>query len=297
MHKIRLFFQLVKFEHTLFALPYAYIGMVLASYYLTGHMPGWETVVWITLAMVGARSAAMALNRLIDRHIDARNPRTANRELPRGVISLRETVVFIILSFLLLGWSAWMLNPLAFSLMPVAVFVLVLYPYTKRFTWLCHFVLGIADSLAPLGAWIAVTGRFDLPGILLAAAVAVWIAGFDMIYACMDVDFDRREGIYSVPAIFGIDKGLILSRILHVITVLLFAILPLYLRLGLIYEAGVAVVALLLLWEHRLISPEDMSRINTAFFTVNSIIAAVAFLFTFTDLLAQSVWKSTALFI
>jgi 4-hydroxybenzoate polyprenyltransferase len=284
MSKIRLFLEMIKFEHTIFALPYAYIGMILASYYTTGKMPGWMTVFWITCAMVGARSAAMALNRLIDRTIDAKNPRTANRELPRGLISIKETTVFIILSFLLLGISAWMLNPLCFYLMPVAVVVLVIYPYCKRFTWLCHLVLGIADALAPLGAWIAVTGRFDLPGIVLAAAVAVWIAGFDIIYACMDVDFDRKEGIYSIPAAFGIKNGLHISRFLHIATVFLFAILPFFLKLGTVYEIGVAIVALLLIIEHRLVSPKDMSKINTAFFTVNSVIASVAFLFTLTDI-------------
>jgi 4-hydroxybenzoate polyprenyltransferase len=284
MRKVRLFMEMIKFEHTIFALPYAYIGMILASYYTNGRMPGWMTVFWITMAMMGARSAAMALNRLIDCSIDAKNPRTANRELPRGLISAKETAVFILLSFLLLGISAWMLNPLCFYLMPIAVVVLVVYPYCKRFTWLCHLVLGIADALAPLGAWIAVTGRFDLPGIVLAGAVAVWIAGFDIIYACMDVDFDRKEGIYSIPAAFGIENGLQVSRLLHIATVLLFAILPLFLKLGFIYEIGVAIVALLLVIEHRLISPEDMSRIHTAFFTVNSVIASVAFLFTFTDI-------------
>lgn len=284
LRRIRLFMEMIKFEHTIFALPYAYIGMILASYYTNGHMPRWETVFWITLAMVGARSAAMALNRLIDRTIDAKNPRTENRELPRGVISVGETVVFIILSFLLLGVSAWMLNPFAFYLMPIAVVVLVIYPYSKRFTWLCHLVLGIADALAPMGAWIAVTGRFDLPGVVLALAVAVWIAGFDIIYACMDVDFDRKEGIYSIPAKFGIRNGLHISRFLHISTVLLFAILPIYLNLGFIYEIGVLIVAFLLIVEHRLVTPEDMTRINTAFFTVNSIIASVAFLFTLTDI-------------
>lgn len=284
MKKIRFFLEMIKFEHTIFALPYAYIGMIMASFYKYGTWSGWRTFFWITMAMVGARSAAMALNRLIDKQIDAKNPRTAERELPRGVISSLETMVFIIASFLLLGISAWMLNPLAFYLMPVAVAVLVLYPYTKRFTWACHLVLGIADGLAPLGAWIAVTGSFDVPGILLAGAVAAWIAAFDIIYASQDVEFDRKEGLHSIPSRFGIAGGLWISRLLDVLTVILFLLIPQFVSLGIFYYIGVAAVALLLIYEHRIISPQDMSKIDIAFFKVNSIIATVAFVFTLTDI-------------
>lgn len=282
--RFRLFLGMIKFEHTIFALPYAYIGMIMASFYKNGTWPGWATFIWITLAMVGARSAAMALNRLIDKQIDAKNPRTADRELPRGAITDRETMLFIIGSFALLGVSAWMLNPLCFILMPVAVAVLVLYPYTKRFTWTCHIVLGIADGLAPLGAWIAVTGRFDAPGLILAGAVAAWIAAFDIIYACQDVEFDRNEGLHSIPSRFGVAGGLWLSRILDVVTIVLFLMLPHYVDLGLIYYVGVTAVACLLVYEHMIISPKDMSRIDLAFFKVNSVVATVAFLFTFTDI-------------
>ncbi len=284
MSKIRLFLAMIKFEHTIFALPYAYIGMIMASFYKDGTWPGWRTFFWVTLAMVGARSAAMALNRLIDRQIDAKNPRTADRELPKGAITSFETLLFIIASLVLLGISAWMLNPLCFYLMPLAVFFLVVYSYTKRFTWACHLVLGITDGLAPLGAWIAVTGKFDLPGLLLAGAVAAWIAAFDIIYACQDVEFDRREGLYSIPARFGIAEGLWISRALDVLTIVLFLLIPLYVSLGPIYYVGVVVVAALLVYEHLIISPNDMSRIDIAFFKVNSIIATVAFLFTFTDI-------------
>ncbi|GAX90317.1 UbiA-like polyprenyltransferase [Effusibacillus lacus] len=284
MSKVRLFLEMIKFEHTIFALPYAYIGMIMASFYKNGDWPGWGIFFWITMAMVGARSAAMALNRLIDMKIDAKNPRTADRELPRGAISILETVAFIVLSLGLLGVSAWMLNPLCFYLMPVAVFFLVLYPYTKRFTWACHLILGITDGLAPLGAWIAVTGSFDLPGLLLAGAVAAWIAAFDIIYACQDVDFDLREGLHSIPSRFGIAGGLWISRILDVATIVLFLLIPLYVQLGWIYLIGVAVVAVLLVYEHLIISSHDMSRIDIAFFKVNSIVATVAFVFTFTDI-------------
>ncbi|MGB8957172.1 MAG: UbiA-like polyprenyltransferase [Tumebacillaceae bacterium] len=284
MSKIRLFLEMIKFEHTIFALPYAYIGMVMASYYTTGDWPGWGTFIWVTLAMVGARSAAMGLNRVIDAAIDARNPRTANREIPSGKIKSLEAWLFILLSFVLLGVSAWMLNPLCFKLMPLAVAVLVLYPYCKRFTWACHLVLGVADSFAPLGGWLAVTGHFDLPAILLGLAVAIWIAAFDIIYACQDVEFDRKNGLHSIPSRFGIAGGLMISRIMHISTIILFALVPLYVDLGLFYWLGVLGVALLLWYEHRIISPNDMSKIDIAFFTVNSYVASVAFIFTFADI-------------
>ncbi|MFD2169236.1 UbiA-like polyprenyltransferase [Tumebacillus lipolyticus] len=289
MSKIRLFLEMIKFEHTIFALPYAYIGMVMASYYTSNAWPSLMTFVWVTLAMVGARSAAMGLNRVIDAAIDARNPRTASREIPRGAIKSVEAWLFIIGSLALLGVSAYMLNPLCFKLLPLAVFVLVLYPYCKRFTWACHLVLGLADSFAPLGGWIAVTGQIDIPALLLAGAVAVWIAAFDIIYACQDVEFDKRHGLHSIPVRFGIGGGLLLSRLMHVLTIVLFALVPLYVDLGIVYWIGVAAVALLLWYEHRIISPHDMSRIDVAFFTVNSYVASVAFVFTLADI-AISLW-------
>jgi 4-hydroxybenzoate polyprenyltransferase len=289
MSKIRLFLEMIKFEHTIFALPYAYIGMVMASFYQNGTWPGWGTFIWVTLAMVGARSAAMGLNRVIDAKIDAKNPRTATREIPRGSIAMGEAWLFILLSFVLLGVSAWMLNPLCFKLMPLAVAVLVLYPYCKRFTWACHLVLGLADAFAPLGGWIAVTGSFDTPALLLATAVGVWIAAFDIIYACQDVEFDRKHGLYSIPSRFGIANGLMLSRVMHIATIVLFAMVPFFVDLGALYWIGVAAVAGLLWYEHRIISPNDMSKIDIAFFTVNSYVASVAFVFTFADI-AVSLW-------
>lgn len=284
LDKVKVFLEMVKFEHTIFALPYAYIGMVMASFYTTGGWPSWSQVLWITLAMVGARSAAMALNRVIDRVIDAKNPRTANREIPKGIVSVSEAVVFIVASFALLGVSSWMLTPLAFYLMPLAVAILVLYPYVKRFSWACHLVLGAADGLAPLGAWIAITGSFGMPGILLGLAVAAWIAGFDIIYGCQDVDFDRKEGVHSIPARFGIGRGLWISRGLDVLTIVFLLLIPFYIHLGVLYYVGVALVAVLLVIEHRLISPTNLSNINIAFFTVNSYVAMTIFVFTLGDI-------------
>ncbi|MBX6395530.1 MAG: UbiA family prenyltransferase [Alicyclobacillaceae bacterium] len=285
MNKLVLFLRLVKFEHTIFALPYAYLGMILAAYAGTGGLPTWRQVFWVTVAMVGARSAAMGLNRVIDRAIDARNPRTAMRELPRGLLSVVEVWVFIVASLILLGFAAWQLNALCFQLLPVAVAILVLYSYTKRFTWLCHVVLGVADGLAPLGGWIAVSGRFEWPAVLLAAAVAAWIAAFDIIYACQDVEFDRQNGLYSIPARFGIRRGLWISRALDAVSVALFLSLWLWIPLGWLYGVGIGMVALLLVYEHRLVSPEDMTHLHRAFFTVNSYVAMVAFVFTTGDVL------------
>ncbi|MDI3327532.1 MAG: UbiA-like polyprenyltransferase [Alicyclobacillaceae bacterium] len=285
MKKLILFLRLIKFEHTVFALPYAYLGMILAAYSGSGGLPTWRQVFWVTVAMVGARSAAMGLNRVIDRAIDARNPRTAMRELPRGLLSAAEVWLFIAVSLVLLGVAAWQLNPLCFKLLPVAVAVLVIYSYTKRFTWLCHLVLGLADSLAPLGGWIAVSGRWEWPAAVLAGAVGLWIAAFDIIYACQDVEFDRANGLHSIPARFGIRRGLWISRGLDALSVVLFLSLLWWIPLGWLYTVGILMVALLLVYEHRLVSPEDMSRIDQAFFTVNSYVALVAFAFTTGDVL------------
>jgi 4-hydroxybenzoate polyprenyltransferase len=285
IEKIKKFNRLIMFEHTIFALPYAYLGTFLASYSTTGKLPSLYTLIWVTLAMVGARSAAMALNRLIDRKIDAKNPRTSNRELANKTMSIIEVILFTLGSLLLMAIAAYNLNILCFQLFPVALVILILYPYTKRFTWLCHIVLGIADALAPLGGWIAVTGNFDVPAFVLAGAVAAWIAGFDIIYACQDVEFDKKEGLYSIPARFGVRNALHISTALHIVTLLLFSILPLFAQLGVVYYVGIAIVAILLLIEHLIISPNDMSKIHTAFFTVNSYIALVAFAFTLADIL------------
>jgi 4-hydroxybenzoate polyprenyltransferase len=281
------FGRLVKFEHTIFALPYAYLGMILASFTAYGSLPTWRVLFWVTLAMVGARSSAMALNRLIDRAIDAKNPRTAGREIPQGIVSVKETVFFIVISLIVLMVSAWMLNDLCLTLLPIAVVFLVGYSYAKRFTWLCHVILGITDALAALGGWIAVTGSFHPAAWILGGIVAVWIAGFDIIYACQDVEFDQKNRVYSIPARFGVRNALLISRVLHVFTIVLFLSLPEVVNLGWIYYLGVLCIAVLLIIEHRLVKPENMSRIHTAFFTINSYIASVAFIFTFVNVLVN----------
>ncbi len=285
--RIRQFGEMIKFEHTVFALPFAYLGAFLAN----RGLPSGNQLLWITLAMVGARTAAMALNRLIDRHIDARNPRTANRALPRGILSVTEVWFYVIASWVLLLVSAWQLNPLGLSvpltvkLMPVAVLVLTVYSYTKRFTWLCHFILGLSLGLAPVGSWIGVTGRIEFPAVLLGLAVLTWVAGFDIIYACQDYDFDRQEGIYSIPAVFGIRKALIISAFLHVLTVAFLAWTGMVLALGYFYWLGVLVAVAILIYEHSLVTPADLSKLDAAFFNMNGILSVLMFVFTFADIL------------
>ncbi len=281
LQKLGIFLDAIRVEHTIFALPFAYVGMVLAA---RGWPTAWQ-VFWITLAMVGGRTAAMSLNRLIDREIDARNPRTANRALPQGLLSVRFMWVAAVLSLALLAVSAALLNPLCLQLAPLAIIWLVGYSYTKRFTWLSHFALGLADAIAPMGGWIAVTGTFAWETVLLGAAVGIWIAGFDIIYACQDYEVDQREGLHAIPARFGIPTALWVSSLCHLTTVLLLVLLGLHLTLGLFYWIGVLAAALLLLWEHLLVNPRDLSKLHIAFFHVNSSIAGVLFFFTLLDVL------------
>lgn len=280
MSKFKVFLEMIKFEHTLFALPFAYLGAFLAS----GGFPTLGKFIWITLAMVGARTAAMSLNRLIDRHIDARNPRTTGRAIPAGKLGSGEVYLYTLLSFLLLGVSAYQLNWLALELMPIAVFVLVLYSYTKRFTWACHLVLGIALGLAPVGAWIGVTGHWALTPVLLGLGVMFWVAGFDIVYACQDVEFDRKEGLYSIPAVFGLTRGLEISTILHVIAPLLFIAMGVIASLNWLYFLGVIISILLLFRQHRLVSASDLSKVGVAFFDLNGYLSVLLFVFSVLDL-------------
>ncbi|MHB1004841.1 MAG: UbiA-like polyprenyltransferase [Chloroflexota bacterium] len=273
MKRVALYLEAVKFEHTVFALPFAYLGMVLAA----RGLPTVAQFFWITLAMGGARTLAMAANRLIDWRIDALNPRTAGRALPRGLVSVAEMAGLCVAAFAVLAFAAWQLNDLALQLMPLAAVWLVGYPYTKRFTWLSHWVLGVADGIAPVGGWIAVTGSLGWEPLVMGLAVAIWIAGFDLIYACQDLDFDRAHGLYSIPAQFGVPAALRLSSFSHVLTVALLAVLGYGLGLGLPYWLGLAVAAGLLIYEHSIVHPHDLSRLDLAFFNLNGYIAVVVF--------------------
>lgn len=283
--KIGIILEMIKFEHTVFALPFAYLGAVLGSMEVNGHLPTWAQIGWITLAMVGARSAAMALNRLIDRHIDAKNPRTRDRAIPAGLVSVPFVWGFVAVSFLLLFYAAAQLNELTVKLLPIAVFFLVLYSYTKRFTWTCHFVLGIATGLGPLGGWVATTGQIDGMALILFVTVALWIGGFDVIYACQDVDFDKKEHLYSIPARFGVKRALQISAWMHVGTAIGLISLLWITQLDVWFGIGVLIALVILIYEHLIVSADDLSRLNTAFFTMNGVLSVIVFIFTMADVL------------
>jgi 4-hydroxybenzoate polyprenyltransferase len=266
LQRTLVFGRMIRFSHSVFAMPFALASFALAA---RGAEVPWSHLAWIVAAMVGARSAAMGFNRLADQHIDARNPRTASRELPRGALSRAEVWAFVFASLALFGFAAWRLNPLCLALAPVAMAVILGYSYTKRFTSLSHLVLGLALAIAPVGAWIAVRGRFDPAPVALAVAVLAWVAGFDIIYACQDVAFDRAEGLHSLPARLGVAGALRVSRALHVVAVAaLAAVYPLA-RVHPVYLAGVVLVALLLAYEHSLVHADDLRRVDAAFFAVN----------------------------
>jgi 4-hydroxybenzoate polyprenyltransferase len=275
--------EMIKFEHTLFALPFAFLGMLLAA----EGWPSWRTVLWIVVSMVGARSAAMGWNRLVDRKIDAANPRTASRALPAGLITPAAVALFVAASAALLVIAAWQLNPLALALSPVALGILFLYSYTKRFTWASHLILGLSLAGAPLGAWIAVRGDVTATPLLLAAAVLLWVAGFDVLYALQDLDFDRRTGLYSVPARFGVAGALWISAAFHAAMLGLLALLPRVYPPGLGpgYWVGWAGCLALVAYQHWVVRPGDLSRLNAAFFQANGALAVWLFAATALDIL------------
>lgn len=276
LNKITDYLRLIKFSHSVFALPFAFTSALIAS----EGAPSFYQVFWITVAMVAGRTGAMGMNRIIDRKIDALNPRTKNRELPRGVVKTWEAFVFTAMAFVFLILAAYKLNPLCFRLSPLVVAVLFAYSYTKRFTWLCHLVLGAALSLAPLCAWIAVRGTFDFEILPLCFAVMFWVAGFDAIYGLQDVEFDRQHGIYSMPSIFGVRASLWIARLFHVVTIaLLLSLVPLFKMNG-YYFAGILIASALLLYEHSLVSPSDLSKLDVAFFNMNGYISITVFIFT-----------------
>jgi 4-hydroxybenzoate polyprenyltransferase len=272
---------MVKIEHTIFALPFALLGAVLAA-------RGWPRpaqIGWIVLAMVGARSAAMAFNRLVDLPFDARNPRTSNRALPKKQLTRGFVIAFIAVSSAILVFAASRLNRLSLELSPLALGIIFFYSYTKRFTWMTHVFLGISLACAPIGAWIALRGGIALSPVLLGFAVVLWVAGFDIIYSCQDVEFDRGESLYSIPKRFGVSAALWLSAALHLIMLGILGFLFWREGLGSISFLGLTAVGLLLAYEHSLVRPADLSRANTAFFTINGWISVLLFVTTMIDLL------------
>lgn len=283
MGKLRITLEMVKIEHTLFALPFALMG----AFFAAGGFPRAWDAAWILVAMVGARSAAMAFNRLVDMSYDSRNPRTAARALPAGLVSRSFVVGFVVAASSVFILAARMLNTLAFALSPVALALVFFYSYTKRFTWLAHFVLGLSLACAPVGAWIAIRGNVELLPVMLGLAVVLWVAGLDIIYACQDVEFDRRELLHSVPKQFGIAGALWLSALLHLAMVVLLAVLFVRAELGAVALGGLALTAVLLAWEHSLVRPSDLRRVNTAFFTINGWISILLFLTTSFDIIRR----------
>lgn len=294
LRKVKTFAELVKIEHTVFNLPFAYLGAFTAA----GGLPEWRDLLWITVAMFGARSAAMGMNRLFDAEIDAKTPRTRNRHIPAGLIDRQSVWVMVGISLVLLLVAATQLDPLAVKLFPLAVATFTVYSFTKRFTWLCHLWLGLSVAWAPFGAYVAVAGRVSPEAFILAAIVTLWNFGFDIFYGTQDMEADRVNGVHSIPVRFGLARSLVIARVVHLTMVavalcfgfaagLLKGLNPLtWSWAGWIYLAGWAVVAALLHYEHSLLSPTDMSRLNAAFFNVNGYISIVFFLFTGSALLA-----------
>lgn len=283
-NKVHDLLEMIKFSHTVFAFPFALMGVIFASL-ASGRAPTVGQVFWVCLAMVGARTAAMSLNRIIDAGIDKDNPRTAGRHIPAGRISRLEAWLFVTAAVALLLLSAWMLNPLCFYLAPVALGFFVLYAYCKRFTSFAHIVLGICLAAAPIGAWIALRGDIGWPVLVLGVAVLFWVAGFDIFYSLQDVEYDRSKGLHSIPVLLGVKNAILLGKVFHGLMVAFLLIVPLGLPLGWIYYLGLAVVSGLIAYEHQLVKPDDLSRLDAAFFNMNGYISVTIFFFTLVDAL------------
>jgi 4-hydroxybenzoate polyprenyltransferase len=276
--RVRIVLEMIKFEHSVFALPFALVGALLAAR-MGGGLPTWRQLLWIVIAMVSARSAAMTVNRIADREYDRRNPRTANRAIPAGDLSVGFAWAFTAVLSAVLIIAAWQLNAAALKLSPLALAVLFFYSYTKRFTTWSHFVLGFCLGISPAAAWIAIRGSLDWRMLILSAAVTLWVGGFDILYACQDVEFDEAAGLYSIPRRFGIARALAVARTMHLLMAALLVGLAWSFHLAWPAWAGIAVVAALLSYEHSLVKPDDLSKINAAFFAVNGYISLLFLLF------------------
>ena len=285
LRNLHITLEMIKWEHSVFALPFALCGAMLAA----GRVPSGHILLWIIVAMISARSAAMAFNRLADASMDAANPRTQTRALPAGILTPSFVTSFVVVSCAIFVFAAWQLNRLAFALSPIALLILLLYSYTKRFTRWSHLVLGFALGIAPAGAWIAVRGSLDPRILLLTAAVTFWVGGFDVLYSCQDCEFDQQYGLHSIPRYAGIAAALWIARIFHLLMLILLVSLVLTFSLGKLAVFGVILVALLLTYEHSLVSADDLSKLNAAFFIMNGVISVVFFLFIAGDLLLRRV--------
>jgi 4-hydroxybenzoate polyprenyltransferase len=285
MSKIKNYLSLVKFSHTIFAMPFALIGFFLAIQHSVFNAQHSMIIFSLVLiCMITARSAAMAFNRYLDRKFDAKNPRTAIREIPKGIISANSALRFVILSSVIFILSTYFINTICFYLSPVALFVILFYSYTKRFTFLCHLVLGLGLSLAPIGAYLAVTGKFDVLPILFSFAVIFWVSGFDIIYAMQDIDFDQSQKLYSIPSALGKSKALRVSELLHVFSAACVIAAGVYGSFHWIYWIGIGVFIGMLVYQHAIVKPNDLSKVNIAFMTANGIASVVFAVFVITDL-------------
>lgn len=281
LRRIKAYGELVMFSHTLFSLPFGVIAMLMAA---NGFPSPWLTV-WILVALVSARTAANALNRLVDKDIDAKNPRTTSRHMPKGIIKTWEVAVLVAVCLLILVVSAFMISPICVGLLPVPLFLFFIYSFTKRFTWWCHIVLGAACACAPLGAWVAVTGEITLTPLVLGAAVLLWVAGFDIIYGAQDVDFDREQSLNSIPAAFGVKNALIVSAVFHIAAAGLLVFTGILAELGLIYYIGVSFITGLLVYEHVIVSPTNLKNVTIASYSINQIVSTVFLIFSGADIL------------
>lgn len=281
--RMKIYGEMVMFSHTLFSLPFALMSVIWAA----EGFPDSGTLFWILVALFAARNGANAVNRVIDSEIDSKNPRTAHRHIPKGIIKKKNAVFFTVILFFIFEIAAYMINPLCFYLSPAAILIFLLYSYTKRFTWLSHLILGIACGGAPVGGWIAITGKLSLTPFVIGAAVAFWIAGFDIIYATQDIDFDRNEGLFSIPAKFGLTNGLRIAGFFHMLSILILFILKLFIQTGFIYDIGIILCAILLLVEHRIVKPSKARIMNWASYHINQIISIVFFIFSFSDYLIR----------
>jgi 4-hydroxybenzoate polyprenyltransferase len=292
MKGVKNYFSLVKFSHTIFALPFALIGFMLGVQYLNNHHIAFENITLkfflVLVCMVTARSAAMAFNRYLDRHFDKLNPRTAIREIPAGIIKAENALFFIIINAVIFVTATFFINTICFYLSPVALFVILYYSYTKRFTFLCHLVLGIGLSLAPIGAFLAVTGEFNIVPLLFSFAVVFWVSGFDVIYALQDIDFDQSQSLYSIPSYWGLKKALNIARALHVLSAG-FVITAFYLGgFHYLYIGGLVVFVGMLIYQHSIVKPNDLSKVNIAFMTANGIASIVFSTFVIGDILVST---------
>ena len=279
LKKLKSYGELVMFSHTLFSLPFALISMIWAA----DGLPSAATIFWILIALTGARNGANALNRIVDKDIDIRNPRTANRHLPKGLVKYNEALGIVLLCFFIFIIAAYMLNTLCFILSPVALFLFIIYSYTKRFTWICHIVLGITCAGAPVGAWLAVTGKFAITPIILGAIVTLWVSGFDIIYATQDIEFDRKVGLFSIPAKFGLKGALYISSLFHFVMILLLISLHFIMHTGWIYLLGIFISAILLTFEHYIVSPTNEKKMKLASYNINQVVSVLIFIFTMLD--------------